>query len=255
MRRASTFMAWSKSSMTLIKFSFISSIFPGCTSPLSILSVGYQHLPILEQVTAYQNGHIWHSHTKMLKLFPSLWTSTGWSSPRHLFLHQQSHLQPCLQITISAGASPKFPLAFGWVCSVPVWAKQSGISSASDISPVRTNLKRDLGNTECGLCNVIQLRCVKVLLVSLKANWPLWMQPCIWWPSPNSSPSICPSVGSNHLATPQVYGGTSTVIPPMWMSLAGCNAQSKRQMVGSAENCSSREQLCFPMVTSTAVLN
>ena len=44
---------------------------------------------------------------------------------------------------------------------------QLGVSSASDISVVRTNLKCDSGNTEGGLCDIIQLGGVNVLLVSL----------------------------------------------------------------------------------------
>jgi len=55
--------------------------------------------------------------------------------------------------------------ASGRIWFVPAGAKQSGITSASDTLIVSTNLKRDFGNTERSLRDVVHLESVNALQV------------------------------------------------------------------------------------------
>ena len=52
----------------------------------------------------------------------------------------------------------------GHIYFVPVTAKIVGRYPGSDTPTARRYLKRDLGNTERSLCDVIQLQCVNILL-------------------------------------------------------------------------------------------
>jgi hypothetical protein len=64
-----------------------------------------------------------------------------------------------------AATGPKGVPASGRICFVPAGAKQSGVTSASDTLIVSTNLKRDFGNTERSLRDVVQLEGVNALQV------------------------------------------------------------------------------------------
>jgi len=66
-----------------------------------------------------------------------------------------------------AAPNRKGPMASGHTCFVPSTAKPSSVTSASEMFVASTNLKRDAGNTENGLCNWIQLQAVNVLFVSV----------------------------------------------------------------------------------------
>ena len=59
----------------------------------------------------------------------------------------------------------KAALASGRVCFAPAGAKQSGVTSASDTLIVNTNLKRDIGDTERSLRDVVHLEDVNALQV------------------------------------------------------------------------------------------
>jgi len=151
--------------MTLVSSSSISSNFSGRTSPPNVLSAINQQLHSPDQVTAYQNAHVGHSHTKILQRFASLRTFAGWSSQRFQSLHRRFHLRPCLQKMKSAATGPKGAPASGRIYSVPAEAKQSNVTSAPDTLIVSTNLKRDFGNTERSLRNVVHLEDVNALQV------------------------------------------------------------------------------------------
>ena len=60
---------------------------------------------------------------------------------------------------------PKGAPASGRICFVLAGAKQSGVTTASDALIVSTNLKRDFGNTERGLRDVVHLEGVNALQV------------------------------------------------------------------------------------------
>jgi len=64
-----------------------------------------------------------------------------------------------------AATGPKGVLASGRICSVPAGAKQLGVTSASNALKVNTDLKRDFGNTERSLRDVIHLESVTALQV------------------------------------------------------------------------------------------
>jgi len=62
-----------------------------------------------------------------------------------------------------AATDPKAPPASGRIYFVPARAKQSGVTSTSDRRIVSTNPKRDFGNTERSLRDIVQLKGVSVL--------------------------------------------------------------------------------------------
>jgi len=125
----------------------------------------HQQLHNPDQVTAYQSARVRHSHMNILQPFASLWTFVGWFSPRFQSLHKWFHLRPCLQKMKCTAIGPKGALASGCICFVPAGAKQLGITTASDVLIVSTNLKRDFGNTEHSLCDAVQLGGVNALQV------------------------------------------------------------------------------------------
>jgi len=114
---------------------------------------------------AYQIAHVGHSHTNILRPFASLRTFVGWSSPRYQSLHRQFHLRPCLQRMKCAATGSKGAPASGRICFVLAGAKQLGVTSASHTLIVSTDLKRDFGNTECSLRDVVHLEGVNALQV------------------------------------------------------------------------------------------
>jgi len=65
----------------------------------------------------------------------------------------------------SVATGPKGAPASGRICFVPAGAKQSDVTSAPDSPVVSTNLKRDLGNTERSLRDVVHLEGVNALQV------------------------------------------------------------------------------------------
>ena len=65
----------------------------------------------------------------------------------------------------SAATGPKGVLVSGRIYFAPAGAKQPGVTSAPDTLIVSTNLKRDFGNTERRLRDVVHLEGVNALQV------------------------------------------------------------------------------------------
>jgi hypothetical protein len=107
---------------------------------------------------------------KLSRPYTSLRTSARWSSPKFLFFRTQFHLRPGPPKAKCAATDREDQTASGRIYSVPSRAKRPNVISADTPVRVSTNLKRDAGNTEDGLCDWIQLQAVNVLLISIWEN-------------------------------------------------------------------------------------
>ena len=145
-------------------------------------------------------------------------------------------------------------MASGHTRFVPSRAKPSSVTSASESFVASTNLKRDTGNTNDGLCNWIQLKAVNVLFVSA------WM-----WRTTSAATALnLIALSTNFSVDPLISGEYSASnLSSSWSderrATAYANIISWRgwtvamvRTSGLAENRNSREQLCFLMTTSSA---